>query len=443
MIARLAAAVLVAALLPRAAAAIAPPDYAMQWPVRLSTDDAGAYAATLDATVYRAVQHADLRDLDVVDAEGRPVPTAVQAAAGTARTRRVPVPWFVMPEPDAAVADDWRVIAELDAGGRLRGLHSRARLRQESGSTLLLVTGPDAGRPVAIVFDWRPGAPFDRAYSVEASDDFETWTRVGRGRLFDLQQDGRRLARRRLVLESAWPTRYLRLVPEDGEAPPLLTSVSIETRWTQAPRAQWLSPPRAAPDAATAATADFEMHGRFPVQWVDVELPVRAAGTWRVQSRDSADAPWVTRIDRLHAYRVGGRRSSPHRIDATVRDRHWRLVAQGAADPLPLRLGYAPERVVFVAAGSPPYRLVAGSVEGRRMASDVAATLDALRGQNGDGWQPAAASLGAAEPLRGADALQARRDWKTWSLWAVLAVGVLVVGGFALRLLRETAPPEA
>lgn len=440
MIARLAAAVLVAALVPGAAAAAAP-DYAMQWPVRLSDDDAGAYAATLDATVYQAVQHADLRDLDVVDAEGRPVPTDVQAGAGTARTRRVPVPWFVMPEPNAAVADDWRVIAELDAGGRLRGLHSRARLRQQSGSTLLLVTGPDAGRPVAIEFDWRPAAPFDRAYSIEASDDFETWTRVGRGRLFDLQQDGRRLARRRLVLESAWPTRYLRLVPEDGEAPPVLTSASIETRWTQAPRAQWLSPSRVARAAASAA--DFQMHGRFPVQWVDVEMPARAAGIWRVQSRDSADAPWVTRVNRLHAYRVGGRRSSPHRIDATVRDRHWRLVAQGPADPLPLRLGYAPERVVFVAAGSPPYRLVAGSAEGRRVASDVATTLDALRGQNGAGWQPAPASLGPAEPLRGAEALQARRDWKTWSLWAVLAAGVLVVGGFAMRLLRETAPPEA
>jgi len=61
-----------------------------------------------------------------------------------------------------------------------------------------------------------------------------------------------------------------------------------------------------------------------------------------------------------------------------------------------------------------------------------------LREQHGAQWQPAQATVqGAPEVLAGDAALAPQRDWKQWLLWALLVIGVLIVGGFAVSLLRQ------
>ena len=61
-----------------------------------------------------------------------------------------------------------------------------------------------------------------------------------------------------------------------------------------------------------------------------------------------------------------------------------------------------------------------------------------LRSRNGPEWQPSLARLeGPPEVLAGEAALQAPRDWKRWLLWSLLILGVLVVGGLALSVLRQ------
>ncbi|MBS0231086.1 MAG: DUF3999 family protein, partial [Proteobacteria bacterium] len=65
--------------------------------------------------------------------------------------------------------------------------------------------------------------------------------------------------------------------------------------------------------------------------------------------------------------------------------------------------------------------------------------LDDLRARHGQQWQPASATLGAGADLAGAAAYQPApkpRDWKSLTLWAVLVVGALLVGGLSLSLLR-------
>jgi hypothetical protein len=65
-----------------------------------------------------------------------------------------------------------------------------------------------------------------------------------------------------------------------------------------------------------------------------------------------------------------------------------------------------------------------------------------LRARNGGRWAPAVATLGARTELAGPAALDDTppRDWGTWLLWGVLVLGVVLVGGFAVRLLRTPAP---
>ena len=77
---------LVLALLPLGTQASA--DFARQWPLQLSRPDAGAYRVPLDASVYQAAHWRDLRDVRVLDADGKPVASAVYPAA-------------TIPEPEA------------------------------------------------------------------------------------------------------------------------------------------------------------------------------------------------------------------------------------------------------------------------------------------------------------------------------------------------------
>ena len=151
--------------------------------------------------------------------------------------------------------------------------------------------------------------------------------------------------------------------------------------------------------------------------------------------------PWV-------AFRVGGAaNSAPASLDGRVRDRHWRLVAQsGTPSAAPqLKLGYRPDVVVFLAQGTPPYALVAGSARASRAQAPLPQLIDAVRVSKGSDWQPMRATLGAPTDLA-ADALETRttpEDWKQWLLWALLVVGAAIVAGFAFCVLRRPPASEA
>ena len=108
-----------------------------------------------------------------------------------------------------------------------------------------------------------------------------------------------------------------------------------------------------------------------------------------------------------------------------------------------MRLGYRPEVVVFLAQGTPPYALVAGSASARRAAVPMPELVDALRRDLGEEWQPSPAYLSASAALAGDAALVAPptpRDWKTWLLWGLLVLGAALVAAFAFSLLRSRPP---
>lgn len=420
------------------AIAAAPVDYSTQWALRLTVADAPAYSVTLDDAIYRSIHRADARDLDVLDARGRPVPAMLMSATSSTQITRLRPAWFVMPPLDSTHPNAWRVVADLDADGRLRGLRTDSSSAPGTATTLLIDVSHLKGDPIALDIDWTPAAAFDRAYRVEGSDDFDTWYALGRDRLVDLRQGSGRLLQNRLNIASdGHAPRYLRVVPEDVAALPAVTAITVETRVQSPPATSWLT---LAPRAADASTAlEFSSPARVPVQSIDLDVVGNDARQWRVQSRESADAPWLTRIDGWVAYRLGAGHSAPQQLSAPVRDRYWRLTANGPGDAPRLRLGYAPEHLTFLASGQPPYLLVAGSTHSARADAPVAQTLASLRASRAAGWQPPLATVGAQQSRAGDAALAPVRDWKSWALWAVLGIGVVVVGAFALRVLREPA----
>ena len=434
--------------------AATPADYATQWPLALGRDGDGAYRVVLDESVYRQLQDPQLRDLVVLNRDGAAVPAGLFAPQDDVAkpAQRIAVPWFALP---AARSDGgtqgWELVSQADADGRLRRVE--ARITDQAAAALprnaLLV---DVSRVreaiVALELQWQPVDALDLGYRVEASDDLEHWQPLAtRGRMIDLQRDGRRLLHRRIELYGLLPhyqqARYLRLSPDRSDQPLAVTGVFAELAAARTlPVPAWLELSGRRADTGGETAFEFAVDGRFPMQQADVALAGNHAVEWRLESRDDTDAPWRLRAGPWVAYRVDasgtGSRSPARALDAVVRDRYWRLRANTTvADAPALRLGYRPEAVVFLAQGPAPYALAAGSARAQRADAPIPQLVAELRRQRGADWQPSPAYLGSARPLAGEAALKPAYDWKSWLLWAVLALGALVVAGFAFSLLRS------
>jgi len=450
---------LLATMASLAASAAAPADYATQWPLTLGRDGGGAYRVVLDETVYRQARDPQLRDLVVLNRDGAPVPAGAFAPqdALAKPSQRIALPWFALPTARADPGlQGWELVSQADADGRLRRVEARITDRGAAPlprNALLVDVSRVREAIVALELQWQPLEALDLGYRVEASDDLEHWqTLATRGRMVDLQREGRRLLHRRIELYGLLPhyqkARYLRLTPDRDDQPLALTGVFAELAAARAePAPAWLEL-TARRDDPGAATFEFALEGRFPVRQADVALAGNHAVEWRLESRDDVDAPWRLRAGPWMAYSVDAAGSGSHSparmLDGIVRDRHWRLRANAAVAETPtLRLGYRPEAVVFLAQGAGPYSLAAGSARALRAEAPIAQLLAELRSQRGNDWQPSPAYLGTARPLAGDAALQPVYDWKSWLLWAVLALGAIVVAGFAFSLLRSPGTPAS
>lgn len=444
---------IVLCLLPAIAAAQAPAPYAKRWPLVLSAEQAGAYRVVLDRDVYTTTAWPDLRDVDVLDAHGKPVAAALfgpeQPTALPAR--RIVVPWFPLPAQAQDAAAPSRVSAQFGENGRIVRIEADGGGAGASGPARAFLVDLSSIRDnaEALEFTWDTATPRESRYRIDGSPDLQNWEVVqDRVTLVDLQRGSQRLVRDEAPIRGG--LRYIRFVPLD--ASPALPIREVRVRLDavhQRQEVQWSELQGRRVSAQGVDSYTYESDGRYPVAFADLAMDDYAVGEWTLESRDSTDAPWRLRAGPWVAYRVAGEQPSASPAQplssGPARDRYWRLRNQGALpDQAPtLRLGYRPEVMVFVAQGTPPYALVAGSASARRAAVPMPALVDALRRDRGEEWQPAPAYLSASAVLAGDAALVAPptpRDWKTWLLWGLLITGAALVAAFAFSLLRSRPP---
>ncbi|AKC88167.1 membrane protein [Pseudoxanthomonas suwonensis] len=430
-------------------------DYARQWPLVLGQDESGAYRVELGEAVYRSASQAALGDIEVFNADGQPLPAALLSPAQPLAQppRTLALPWFPLPAVDpAAGGGDLRLVAERDQDGGI--VRIEAGIEPRDGAVAApgqwLVDASRLREPVrALLLEWeRPQQSLQVRYRVEGSNDLRRWRTLNEGTtLLDLERGGERLVQGRIVLDGQ--ARYLRLLPLRPGLVPALTGVIAELA-PPPPDARWEWVEIAGQRRSEGGRDYFEyvLPGRFPVERADVRLPGNSAVQWTLHSREDARGSWLWRAGPWMAFQVGGSgdggadHSEPKPLASMVRDRHWRLSAGSpVGDVVPvLRLGYRPEVVVFLAQGSPPFALAAGSANASRAEAPIPALLEALRRQRGAGWQPAPAYLAdAVEELAGERALQPQRqvDWKSLLLWGLLIGGAVLVAALGLSLLRQ------
>ena len=301
---------------------------------------------------------------------------------------------------------------------------------------------------------------------IEASEDLARWrVLVNAAPLLNLEVGGQKLQQKHIELPLL-QAKYLRLSwvasPAERAALPLLESVrgELAERRSEAPR-EWVRIGEG--KSSQPGEYAFDLGGRFPVDRLRFEVPKpNTIVQVEILTREQADQPWRS-LARGVVYRLrqsGGEVTSPDMTISATTHRHWLLRVDqhggGLGGGMPvMHAGWIPHQLVFAARGEPPFQLAYGNRQAKPAALAIQTIIPGYRDDEFRGIRAAETGPQQTISVREAQALmqtelggEARReervDWKRWSLWGALGLGVLALGAMAWRLTRQlNATPDA
>ena len=405
--------------------------------------------ATVPDPVYQAVTRADLGDLRVFNAEGRPVPHAFCSAPAVedpAITQQE-LPVFQLRQgPDDGTAGS-RIEIQTPSGTQVNVLEAGPNAPKVANGRIHIIDARDSDDPIrAIQFVWQsPDDASQVQVSIETSEDLDGWrVLVPRSTLLHATRGAQELKRERVELP-AQPYHYLRVQRTDGGPLLLIDRVTaervgvaeeIEPTWFMA----------AALASSEREGVEFDTARRAPIRYARLRLPQENSSVHvSLQSRDDPRAVWRGRWSG-EVYRIvtetQRRESPPSRFEVNS-DRYWRVQFAKDAELYRgsvLELGYRPARLRFLAQGSGPFTLAFGS---RRVEISPAAACDSLLADVapderkrlvGEGTVTTQRVLGGASAMQ---PLPRQTPVRLVVLWSVLIGGVGLLVAMALTLLKR------
>ena len=447
-------------------AAEKPTDYAYGLKIEASGSEA-LYDVTLPPAVYQGVTRRDLGDVRVFNGADEVVPYAwrPRRTEKNAAGASVALTLFALKAAPDANVDGLAINVTRNAGGAIGAVSVNVKdgsAKQAALTTVAYLIDLNAlDRALRhIDVEWKAADGFSGKLRVDASDDLANWrTLVSGAPLLNLETGGQRLQQKRVELPQQ-KAKYLRLawVREGDNVMPEITSASGELaeKTIEAAR-EW--------GKFNAAKGDkegdylFDLKGQFPIDRLRLALPQANTITQiEVLMRDKAEQPWRS-VARGVAYRLnqGGAEVQSPDISMSAASERWLLIRVdqrgggiGSA-VLVLNAGWVPHQLVFAARGAPSFTLAYGSRGAQASALPIESLIPGYRDDAGAAVRSAktsaqqtvnvqvaqAGALAGQKALVGEARLQAQIDWKRWSLWGVLGLGVLVLGGMAWRLVKQ------
>jgi hypothetical protein len=444
-----------------AIAADKPADYAYGIALEATGSEA-FYDVTLPPAVYRGVTRADLSDVRMFNGAGEIVPHAWRPRRTTTADALPPVTLTLFPlmAPVGVNVDNMSIKLRRSASGAVRVDVQSSGVGVAVATTTVgyLVDISSQERTLrAIEFDWsQPPDGFAGKLRIDASNDLSSWrSLVSSAPLVRLEVAGQRLQQKRVELPR-YKAKYLRIAWVSGSgarAMPELTAASAELaeKFVEAQR-EWQK--FSATKGEKPGEYTFDTHGHFPVDRVRIDPPeVNTIVQVELLARDHTEQPWRS-VTRGVAYRLrqsGGEVVSPE-LAVTSRARYWLLRVDqrggGLGNGMPeLNVGWVPHQLVFAARGVSPFQMAYGNRDAKPAAYAIETLLPGYRDNEGGnvrvaktGTQIVNVSTTGAQSqteLGGEARLANVIDWKRWSLWGALLLGVLVLGAMAWRLIKQ------
>ncbi|WP_341304396.1 DUF3999 domain-containing protein [Pseudomonas sp. TMP25] len=422
-------------------------DFAVHLPLTLAGEGPW-YRLDVPMALHFAARYGDLRDLRVFNAEGQPLAYALVAGQGESRDsqQEQTVKWF----PLYAEQGDSTAMANL-------------RVQRNAAGTLIeLLDQPDtATQPalrrgwlldasalqaplIRLQLNWAEGQEGFQRFSIEASDDLQTWQPWGVGQLARVSFDGERVEQRQVDLPGR-KARYLRLLWQSPQQAPQLTAASlISQRSDSVPAPLVWSQPLSA-TVNTDGQYQWQLPLALPLQRLHVELSqANSLAPVRVSGRSEAKGAWQSLAQGL-LYRLPEngleiRQDELSLPGLAVQQLRLQVDERGGglgSQPPHIKVAVRATQLVFLQRGSPPYQLALGRAGTESTALPLATLIPGYQPQRLQQLGTAKAQLLSDNLAQHAQATASDSQWRRWGLWLVLLLGVGLLALMALSLLRR------
>ncbi len=441
---RLLSTLLLLSLLPLAANATEPSDFAVTLPLE-APPDAALLRLELNEAVYRVLRRADLGDLRIFNRAGEALPMARLPRSEEPREIRVRVALAALPPSAPGSGEDTQVSVRHRGGDTQVEVELREKPpHQAPGTRFLIDTGRFDRQVEGIAMVLEADQAFEGRLRIDTSSDLARWKTLAEHEVVLAVGVGDSRLERSVIPLAGTSQRYLRLSWLDAPPDPPPRAVElIHHQRAAAPSRHWLT----LPGTASGGHVDYRLPGLFPVDRArlrpDAGNDVVAA---LIASRPTVTTRWHEQARTVgYSLQTGGatREGAAVTLPPT-RDALWRVTLQqpdtNARAPL-LELGWLPEEVVFVARGEGPFRLAAGQ-------PDISpAWLRAEQLVPGFGTPqaaPIAVARIAEDQTRPAPIVRPPSPWQPgrhWWLWGALVLGVVLLAWMARGLWRDLKRP--
>jgi hypothetical protein len=396
----------------------------------------------------------DLRDLRVFNAQGEALAYGfVEAGARQTReAREQSVKWFPLQGPADAVGRAPAVSVQRSGDGTVIRVAPDAAPASSTVRRGWLLDASAIGQPLdRLRLDWSGGGDGFQRFRIEASDDLQQWRGWGVNQVARLAFGGERIEQREIELPGD-RARYLRLTWESPREAPVLTEATLTSSRSTAALSQldWSEPIQA---VRRGDIYEANLPASLPLERLRVSLyqpntlaPVAVSTqepAMAVARRDAPRQPAWSPVARGLLYRLMQDGSEIRNDEIELRGTPVRALqvqvdprGGGLGDAVSFRVAARGVELVFLARGTPPYTLAMG----RPGAQAAQLPLGMLV----PGYEPARlATMGLAQataptaPRLVTPPPAVSHDWKKFGLWAVLLLGVGLLGWMATSLLKS------
>jgi Protein of unknown function (DUF3999) len=426
------------------AAELEPNRFAYGMPIA-TPSEAAEYRLEIPPEVYLRSVQPGLRDLQIFNGKGEPVPFAIEQPqvpprahpAGTA------VPLFPLRDDSPAALNALRVA--IDTRGSAISVQTNAAEPAGNESLSYVLDGRAVQSPVsAIQLHWPDdAADFAGRVSVESADTLGLWHLVAvAAPIANLHANGAELIEDRVEM-LATQAQFFRL-SWNGRPPPFrLTSAGVEVTDASDRIARASLIVGAAPAASKPGEFQFDLHATPPTDRLNLVLPeLNTVIDAQILARADPKDPWQ-QVTRGGFYRLqsadGELRNGAVKIDLTPW-RYWlvrvlRPPASAGGSAPRLEVQWRASEVMFLARGAGPYTMAYGSSTAMGVAAPLASLPNSVA--------PVPATLGSPAILGGEARLGSSfgaSAWRNSILWATLIAAVVALGWMAYRLIKELKP---
>jgi hypothetical protein len=437
-------------------------DYVM--PLQISKDHP-VYELLLPLEVYRGVAQSNLADIRVFNSTNQVVPHALyqQTASTRDKQKSVSLPFFPIYKVSKEQNGNIELTVRKDAKGSLVKLKtSDAASKKEKTLAYYLFDASQLKDQAvhSIKIQWaRVGKGGLYAVELQGSDNLNQWTTLMKDSLSDISYQGKTITNDLLYTRG---TQYLYYRLKFDARTFAITKVDAHTLHNEVvsrvkSRTTLVKGEKLElPEHQEYVEFRYDLGGFLPIHQIRVSLPegnfFARAHVWGIKVAEEIHDPTAEQLrhslwnGQLIKISLNNKTTQLNSIHLPTQYQHYRFLivrfygahTTGLKQAPQLTLQWVPRRLIFLAQGKGPYKIAFGHPDLDNSEFDFIGLTELIESQAGKKLQPVLIKHGKATRQTAQRVLEEEDTGASnWVLWAVLILGVGILGFMALAIRNQ------